>query len=202
MFERFTEAARGAVLGATAVAAELDSPVIGTEHVLVALAGEPGVAGEALRAAGVDPDGLRADLAARHGSDDELPGVDRAALSALGIDLDAVRRAAEVAFGPGALDVSGRRRRRDRRPGRTGHRPFTANAKRSLERALREALAARDRRIGSEHLLLGLLGPSPAGPSRAGAPAATAAARLLADRGVDLVRLRETLLARRHPQAG
>jgi ATP-dependent Clp protease ATP-binding subunit ClpA len=202
MFERFTDAARGAVVSAAAVAADLDSPVIGTEHVLVALAADAGVAGQALRDAGIDPDTLRAELADRRGSDDGVPGVDRAALSALGIDYDEVRRAAEDAFGPGALDAAGRRCRWDRRRGRSGHRPFTANAKRSLERALREALALRDRHIGSEHLLLGLLGPSPAGPPRGGAPAATAAARLLAGRGVDLARLRDAVLTRRHPRAG
>ena len=35
--------------------------------------------------------------------------------------------------------------------------PFTPEAKKSLELALREAIAAGDREIGAEHVLLGLL---------------------------------------------
>ena len=40
-----------------------------------------------------------------------------------------------------------------------GHLAFMPRAKRALERAQREALALRDRDIGVEHLLLGLLDP-------------------------------------------
>ncbi|MGW1141348.1 Clp protease N-terminal domain-containing protein, partial [Streptomyces zhihengii] len=42
-----------------------------------------------------------------------------------------------------------------RRP-RSGHRPFTREAKGVLERSLRIAVGRRDRAIGSEHLLLAL----------------------------------------------
>jgi len=199
VFERLTTAAQETVLGAVVVAGELDSAVVGTEHVLVALAADPGAAGRVLRAAGLTGDGLCAELAGRRGSGDTAPGVDPAALSTLGIDYDEVRRAAEQAFGPGALDRRPHRRRgwrRQRTGRRTGHRPFTAEAKRALERALREALALRDRQIGSEHLLLGVVGPLPAGsPS-------TAATRLLAAHGVDLARLRDAVVEERHRRAG
>jgi ATP-dependent Clp protease ATP-binding subunit ClpA len=194
VFERFTTAARETVLGAVVVAGELDSPVIGTEHVLVALTADPGAAGRVLRAAGLTGDGLRAELAGRPYSDDTAPGVDRAALSTLGIDYDEVRRAAEQAFGPGALDRRPHRRRgwrRQRSGHRTGHRPFTAEAKRALERSLRESLALRDRHIGAEHLLLGLA----CDPS-------SAAGRLLRHHQVDLDALRRSVLADRDRRAG
>ena len=45
--------------------------------------------------------------------------------------------------------------RGDRAP--SGHIPFTPQAKRALEGALREALHAGDHEIGTEHLLLGLI---------------------------------------------
>ena len=42
----------------------------------------------------------------------------------------------------------------------SGQMPFTPNAKRVLERALREALSLGHNYIGSEHILLGLVGES------------------------------------------
>ncbi len=109
---------------------------------------------------------------------------DAKALAALGIDLDRIRNAVEAAFGPGALDHGGADDdgRHSARPGplrRTrkrpdlddeagllrgkraggGHIPFGADAKKALELSLREALRLRDRSIGAEHLLLGLLRP-------------------------------------------
>lgn len=44
--------------------------------------------------------------------------------------------------------------------------PFAPQAKAVLERALRETVHRRARRIGTGHLLLGLLGPPPAGVGR------------------------------------
>ncbi|MEV4927040.1 Clp protease N-terminal domain-containing protein [Streptomyces roseoverticillatus] len=95
---------------------------------------------------------------------------DAEALRAFGIDLEAVRARAEDTFGPGALDRPGppeeRRRilpfggrRRGDEPGRKGHIPFTPRAKKALERSLREALARKERHIGAEHVLLGILDP-------------------------------------------
>lgn len=43
------------------------------------------------------------------------------------------------------------------RQGRWGHIPFTRGAKKTLELSLREAIARRERSIGAEHLLLGIL---------------------------------------------
>ena len=141
MFERFTGAARAVVVRAQEEAAGLGHDGIGTEHLLLGLAGADG---GVLASLGVDVARLRAVVAEPRR--DEL---DAAALAAIGIDLEAVRRSAEEAFGPGAL--AGRRRGR-----RAGHVPFSPRAKRALELALREALALGDRHIGPEHLLLGL----------------------------------------------
>jgi hypothetical protein len=93
---------------------------------------------------------------------------DAAALRTLGIDVDEVRRRVEARFGPGALDRPQRPQCRRRLPWRrdrcvqtaaSDHLPFMPSAKRALDRALRESLALRDRHVGAEHLLLGLLDP-------------------------------------------
>jgi ATP-dependent Clp protease ATP-binding subunit ClpA len=140
MFERFTDAAREAVVAAQSEAAALGSGRIGTEHLLLGVAAVPGRAGEVLAAHGATPDKLRS--ATR-------PQLDRDALATLGIDLDEVRRRVEASFGPGALE-SGRRRK-------GGYIPFTPEAKKALELALREALSQGDKHIGGDHVLLGLL---------------------------------------------
>lgn len=193
MFERFTTDAREVVLGAVLVAGELDSPVVGTEHVLVSLAGEPGAAGKALRAAGVTGDRLRAELAERRGPADGERRLDPDALASIGIDVDEVRRAIEEVFGPDALSATpgrGRRRWWTRTAERSGHRRFTPESKAVLERSLRAALALRDKHLGTEHILLGVLGPD-------GPPPASAATALLAACGIDAAALRATLSDRR-----
>jgi ATP-dependent Clp protease ATP-binding subunit ClpA len=194
VFERFTTEARQVVLGAVVVAGELDSPTVGTGHLLVALAGGRGRAGQALRAAGATGERLRAELASRSDLLDGAPAFDPGALASIGIDVEEVRRAVEDSFGPGALETvpsRGRRRgfgRSGSGPG--GHRRFTAESKAVLERSLREALALRDRHIGAEHVLLGLLG-------RAGSPPQSASTGLLAACAVDPAALRATVTARR-----
>lgn len=197
MLERFTTDARAVVMGAVVVADEFHSPVIGTEHVLVSVATDPGVAGQALRGAGATRERLRAELAERRGPVDGVPRVDPHALASIGIDMDEVRRAVEETFGPGALSAPPDRGRRGRwgRPAhrsghRSGHRRFTAESKSALERALRAAVAGRDRHVGSEHVLLGLIGP-------AGAPPASAAVALLAACGTDLGTLRAAVTRRK-----
>jgi hypothetical protein len=57
---------------------------------------------------------------------------------------------------PGALQWHPDPSCRGARP-RLGHIPFTPRAKKVLELSLREALALKDRHIGTEHLLLGLI---------------------------------------------
>lgn len=154
MFERFTSAARKAVVQAQVEARQLSHPVIGSEHLLLGVLDEPdGLGGRALRRLGVNPAGVRASIV-------EIVGrgcghdLDADALRSIGIDLDAVRKQVEGAFGPGALD---RPRGRCRRGRRRGYPPFTPRAKKVLELALREAIYRKDGYVGTEHVLLGTL---------------------------------------------
>ncbi len=174
MFERFTKSARTAVTLAQEEARMLDRPQIGTEHVLIALAGDgPDPAAAALRSAGVTAGRLRAAAGAL--SADRL---DAEALALLGIDLDQVRRAAEERFGRGALDVPSAAH------ASWGHLPFSVPAKQALASAVRHSAALRTGSISSGHLLLGVLDD-----------AETAAARVLATCGVDIAHLKADTVA-------
>lgn len=172
MFEQFTQEARAAVVAAQEVAQVTGTRTIDTRHLLLALATGPGPARDGLAAAGVDVEALRARLDA----DLRAGDLDADALAGLGIDLEAVRRHADRTFGAGALD-------RVRRSGR--RRPFTKDAKKSLELALREALRLHERRIDGGHLLLGVLRGECAGRTA------------LTDAGVDLDALRAAVEWRR-----
>lgn len=145
MFERFTQEAREVVVAAQEEARALRAEEIGPVHLLLGIAAGAGRGGDALRAAGIDHDRLRAAVA---GGDD---GLDAEALAAFGVDLGQVRAAAEAAFGPGALDP----------PAASGHLRFAGASKKSLEEALRHVLARRgrrrDRTIDSGCVLVGVL---------------------------------------------
>jgi len=144
MFERFTQSARAAVVRAQEDARGHGSPSIGAEHLLVGLlADAQGVPALVLRRWDV---GAAAVSAAAHGAAD----LDDEALAALGIDLDEVRRRTEDAFGPGALDHPVGRPRKS-------HLPLTSEAKAALGEAVRAAVRAGGREIGSAQLFLGLL---------------------------------------------
>jgi ATP-dependent Clp protease ATP-binding subunit ClpA len=157
MFERFTPEARRIVTGGVEVGQQLRHDYLGTEHLLIALAGTgPNVATGALKACGFDPVRAREDLERIIGPrTDVLSESDVAALRSIGVDLDEVRRRVEASFGPGALER--RRRRYGRRCGRVSGVPFTPKGKQALQLALREAIRLGHRWIGPEHVLLGLL---------------------------------------------
>lgn len=183
MFERFSRAARQVVVDAQEEARSLGHDWIGTEHLLLAALRRPAQPGTAtLVRLGVSAESCRAAVAGVLGGTegDALGPEDAEALKTLGIDLDEIRRRAEGAFGDGALDApvsdpeAGRRRRRPfvkrgRRenrgepglsgaaPGPSGHIRFTRRAKKALELSLREAIARKDRSIGTEHVVLALL---------------------------------------------
>jgi ATP-dependent Clp protease ATP-binding subunit ClpA len=145
MFERFTAAARAAVVHAQELAREQGSATIGAEHLLVGvLSDDQGVPAAVLRR--WDVDAARVTAAVSGGA----AGLDDQALAALGIDLDEVRRRTEDAFGPGALDQPVRTRRK-------GHVPFTTEAKAALGESVRSAVLGSAREIGSAQLFLGLL---------------------------------------------
>ena len=199
MFERFTKAAREAVVRAQQEARDLRQSPIGTEHLLLALlAGEDTGAATALRQRGVDARHVRAAILRLVGPGSATgPGgagdpcadreaEDAAALKAIGIDLDAVRRAIEENFGPGALrlpdDAPKRRRLFGRSAGAPGHIPFSPRAKKTLELSLREAIRLKHNFIAPEHILLGIL--------REGQGLAC---RILADAQVDTAALRTDL---------
>lgn len=135
MFERFCDDARAAVVRAQTEARALGHGWIGTEHLVLG----------AHAVAGLDPGELRVEVRRASASGD---GLDGRALATLGIDLDAVRDRVEAAFGPGAL-AGGRPT--------AGRLLFTAQAKKALELALREAVSLGSREIRAEHLLLGIL---------------------------------------------
>jgi ATP-dependent Clp protease ATP-binding subunit ClpA len=155
MFERFTDRARKAVTDAQVVARRLGHGHIGTEHLLLGLLENDGIAAQVLSGAGVTRAAVEREILAEVGRG-PLGAGDAEALGAIGIDLDEVRRRMEASFGPGALQWHPDPGCRGARP-RFGHIPFTPRAKKVLELSLREALALKHRHIGTEHLLLGLL---------------------------------------------
>jgi ATP-dependent Clp protease ATP-binding subunit ClpA len=156
MFERFTKDARAVVLGAVDHAERSHADEVTEEHLLLALLDRTGSrASFALAALGLaeadrrDSVGRALAEARRRGG---LSRADADALSGLGIELSEIVSRVEEAHGVGALE-SGRKGGGRRR---SGHRPFTRDAKDVLTRSLRAAHAHRDRRIGDEHLLLAL----------------------------------------------
>jgi ATP-dependent Clp protease ATP-binding subunit ClpA len=176
MFERFTTEARHAVQLALSEARAAGASRIGAEHLLLGLAhARSGAAAQALAAAGVSASKLR-ELAA--GQPEAAP-LDADALALLGIDLDEVRRAAEAAFGPGALD------RPARAPARATRARMTAQAKESMAGALRIAQERGDHSLAGGHLLAGIIDQGDNG-----------ALRLLSAAGVDPVALRADVLRR------
>ncbi len=169
MFERFEPAARQAFVTAKNEAGYAGQDKVRSEHVLLGLLAEPGLAADALTAAGLDLADLRARIP--RGSHVEPTGLDGDALARIGIDLDAVRRATDAAFAPGALDLVVP-------PGRN-RRPIADDARDVLVRAVREAQRLGDQHISSGHMLIGILDQKRNG-----------ALTLLADAGVDMNALR------------
>ena len=175
MFERFTHAARQVVVRAQEEARDLQQSPIGTQHVLLALLADPAgpvAAAPALTAKGVDARFIRAEVIRLVGPgtapSDPLPDADAedaAALKAIGIDLDAIRRAIEENFGPGALRLPrttapkrrGLLRRNRDRTSTSGHIPFSPRSKKTLELSLREAIRLKHNVIAPEHIMLGIL---------------------------------------------
>jgi ClpA/ClpB-like protein/UvrB/UvrC motif-containing protein len=104
----------------------------------------------------------------------EGEGVAAKALRALDVDLDTLRREVEALVGRGQQSESGQI-------------PFTPQAKKVLELALRESVHLGHAYVGTEHLLLGLVreGEGPA-------------AQVLAQRGIELAGLRQEVIRLLH----
>ncbi|WP_200304577.1 Clp protease N-terminal domain-containing protein [Streptomyces adelaidensis] len=187
MFERFTKDARAVVLGAVDHAERSHANAVTEEHLLLALLDrEAGRASFALTALGLADcrDSVTQALAEarRRGG---LSRADADALGDLGIDVSEIVSRVEEAHGVGAL-ASGRKGKGRR----SGHRPFTRDAKDVLTRSLRTAQAHRDRHLGDEHLLLALT-------TRPGVPA-----EILADHGVTYEALERVLYGAGEAKAG
>jgi ATP-dependent Clp protease ATP-binding subunit ClpA len=115
MFERFTDAGRQVVIQAPQEARQLGHRFVGCEHLLLAAAASSDPAGALLRAQGVTPERVRAEIL-RLGGPGPLAGLDAEALASIGIDLDLVQARIEAAFGAGALQRAVPVTRRRRRP--------------------------------------------------------------------------------------
>lgn len=134
IFNRFAKEVRTCVEAAVEEARALGHDSIGDEDLLLGIlrAGE-GSAARALYSLGVTLDLTRRELE-RMASD---------ALSSVGISLEDIRQEAGDAF--------------DMRIPEGRRIPFSPRAKKALEQALRAAMRLRKKRIGTEHVLLGIL---------------------------------------------
>ncbi|MEC3975398.1 Clp protease N-terminal domain-containing protein [Amycolatopsis sp. H20-H5] len=153
MFERFTRDARAIVVDAQARAAEIGSARIDPLHLLAGFGRKQG--GGLLAGLGVSPSDVTAEIerVRRRGG---MSDSDVEALAGFGIDVGQIVERVEQAHGPWALAGGGG-------SGKRGHIPFTAEAKKTLETSLGEALDIGDKFIGEEHLLLALAAlPGPA----------------------------------------
>lgn len=169
MFERFTPEARTVVVLAHEEARMRQDGTIGTQHLLIGLAGTgEDAASRALRAAGLDAPTLRGHLTGPAG-----PALDGAAPAGL----ESVGRATVERFETDALDSPP-----DPRWSK-GHLPFSRGAKKSLELALRSAIGLRSGEISTGHVLLGVIDE---GRDRGAA--------LLQDCNVDVTALRADLV--------
>jgi ATP-dependent Clp protease ATP-binding subunit ClpA len=170
MFERFTREARVVVINAQSEAGTLKHNWVGTEHLLLSMLAVEGVPAALLRQRGITPERVTAAVARHLGNAPGMLGpADAAALRAIGIDLDEVRARLEENFGPAPFTpmlgpppkrrFGIRRTRREPDPNLrpSGHRPFSARAKKVLELSLRESLRLKQREIRAEHILLGLI---------------------------------------------
>ena len=161
MLERFTEAARKAVKDATITAMNTHASGVGEEHLLGAILAQPDCTAVAvLTGCGLGPE-QHQQLLDECRDFRRRGGIGRAeaeALRGLGIEVDEIIDRVEQIWGEGALlepvaaPAAGRWRR-----GPALRPLWRPEAKQALETALRQALDLGCKKIGSEHLLLGLL---------------------------------------------
>ncbi len=148
MFERFTRDARQVVVTSLAAAQRLGAETVEPEHLLIGLTRGDTPAACAISEAGLDCDAISA-----------------------AIEADLVAVLELVGVPASVVDATPAAPRADR-PG------FGVHGKAALEQALREAVRRGERRLGTEHVLLGVLhAPSPT------------LARLLARLGIEPERL-------------
>jgi ATP-dependent Clp protease ATP-binding subunit ClpA len=159
MFERFTKPARQVVLDAVKAADRIGQQQVRPEHLLLGVAmSEEEVGASVLAGFGIDAARVERAIT-RRDPRTVLSDAEMAALRAVGIDADEVFRRIEDAFGDSdwfLADASDDGP--ERRPlGRLGGGRFDKDARNVMVQSLRQAVALKHRRIGSEHILLGLL---------------------------------------------
>ena len=142
MFDRFTRETRAAVVLAQEEARDAGADRITPTHLLLGLLVHP--------PAYLTDIGLTADAVRRSGAGRVITAEDESALRGIGVDLGAIADGVQERFG---FDI----RRPIRKRFRAGHIPFGPAAKKSLELAVREAVHRKERGIGAEHLLLGIV---------------------------------------------
>jgi ATP-dependent Clp protease ATP-binding subunit ClpC len=168
IFNRFTRETRACVEAAVEEARMLGHDSVGDEDLLMGiLRTHQGLGAAALSSLGVTLEGVR----------EESEQMLSDALASIGISLEQVRREAGDAF---AMRVPDNRRI-----------PFSPRAKKALEQALKEAVRLRNSRIGTEHVLLGILRNTDG-----------TAARMLAGMGVSPEALEDRLCQFRGREAG
>ena len=175
MFDIFTDAAKRAIVLGQDEAIMLGHDFIAAEHLLLGLAGTgDGLAGQVLAEQGATPEqarGVTVELLTADGLTAASAAEPVEALATIGIDVDDVRRRADETFGHGKFVFP--------RPA------YISEAKRAIERSVGEAQALGHDYVGTEHMLLGLLGADDApGP------------RLVTALGLDPAELRRIVLAR------
>ncbi|GGC53067.1 Clp protease [Hoyosella rhizosphaerae] len=146
MFERFSRSARAGVVLSQEEARDAGADRITPTHLILGVLGSLDAdTSTALSALGVSADSIR-----ENAKDTVFTTGETEALREVGIDLNTIADTINKRFG---FDI----RRPIRKRFRTGHIPFSTGAKKSLELALREAIARKDRTIGAEHVLLGII---------------------------------------------
>jgi ATP-dependent Clp protease ATP-binding subunit ClpC len=175
VFDLFTSLAKRAIVVSQDEAMALGHDFIGTEHLLLGMAGVPeSTAGGVLRDQGVTPVAARAEavrLLAAMGISGTAWQDAADALATIGIDVEEVRRRADESFGPGRFLYP--------RP------PYTARAKTVLEQSVSESRALGHDNVGTEHVLLAMITEGNG-----------VGMRILTSLQVDPAGLRSTLLAR------
>jgi ATP-dependent Clp protease ATP-binding subunit ClpC len=175
VFDIFTQAAKRAIVLAQDEAIMLGHDFIAAEHLLLGLVGTgDGLAGQVLAEQGATAEQARSlavDLLTADGLTAASAAEPADALATIGIDVDDVRRRADETFGRGNFVFP--------RPA------YITEAKRAIERSVGEAQALGHGYVGTEHMLLGLLGKEDApGP------------RLVRALGLDPAGVRGIVLAR------
>jgi ATP-dependent Clp protease ATP-binding subunit ClpC len=135
IFVRFSDKSRTSVEAAFEEARMLGHDALGDEDLLLGiLRADEGIAAEALSSLGVTLEDAR----------DECEGMLSDALSSIGISFEDIRREAGEAFDMSLPD--------DRKI------PYSPRAKNALVRARKEMRSLGDNHLGTEHVLLGIVG--------------------------------------------